>query len=137
MGLPCQILKPKNKMKKYTFISTVLIALFSLTFVSCNNHDDDFVPEEKQNSISIKIIKSKLKYGDDDIQIPDWPIILKGVTANSSSVILVSEPGFKVIDETKSNTAGIFYLEVERPGKYLVIVNGQDGFSDKLEINLE
>ncbi len=126
-----------NKMKNYTFISILLIALFSLTFVSCDKNDEDFVPEDKQSSISIKVMKSKLKYGDDDDDIPDWPIILEGTTVRSSSVTLESVPGFEVMDETTSNTAGIFYLEVEEPGNYLVSVNGQDGFTEELEISLE
>lgn len=124
-------------MKKYTFISTILIALFTLTFVSCDNNDEDFMPEEKQSSISIKIVKRNLKYGDDDNPIPDWPIILEGTTVGSSSVTLESMPEFDVIDKTISNTDGMFYLEVEEAGNYLVSVIGQDGFSDQLEINLE
>jgi len=124
-------------MKKYTFITTVLIALFSLTLVSCDNNDDDFVPEEKQSSISIKIIKSNLKYGDDNDIVPDWPIILEGTTVSSSSVSLESMPEYEMIDQTTSDTAGIFYLEVKEPGNYLVSVDSQGGFSDKFKINIE
>ncbi|WP_321305976.1 hypothetical protein [Marinifilum fragile] len=124
-------------MKTNTFFYTLLIALFSLTFVSCDNSDEDFGQEKSQSSISIKIVKTSLKYGDDDYDIPDWPIKIEGKTKSSSNVKLESVPEFETMDETTSDTDGIFYLEVEKAGEYLITVNHQDGFSEELAINLE
>ena len=124
-------------MKTNTLIYTVLIALFTLTFVSCDNSDDDFGQEEAQSSISIKIVKTNLKYGEDDDIAPDWPITIEGKTKSSSNVRLESMPEFETMDETTSNTDGVFYLEVEKPGEYLITVNHQDGFTEELAIDLE
>ncbi|WP_282125834.1 hypothetical protein [Marinifilum flexuosum] len=135
-----QLIKNNSYNKKYktmktnTILYTLLIALF---FISCDSSTEDFGQEEAQSSISIIIVKTSLKYGDDDNSIPDWPIKIEGKTKSSSNVRLESMPEFKTMDETTSNTYGVFYLEVEKPGEYLITVNHQDGFSEELAINLE
>jgi hypothetical protein len=136
MGEPCQKFLKQNTMKTNTFFYTLLIALFSLTFVSCDNSDEDFGQEKSQSSISIKIVKTSLKYGDDDYDIPDWPIKIEGKTKSSSDVTLESVPELEILDETTSNTDGVFYLEIEEPGEYLIKANNKDGFIDELAIKL-
>lgn len=124
-------------MKTNTIFYTLLITLISLTIVSCDNSDDNFGQEEAQSSISIKIIKANLKYGDDDNTIPDWPITIEGKTKSSSDITLESVPEFETMDETTSNTYGVFYLKVEEPGEYLITANHQDGFTEELAITLK
>ncbi|WP_321300152.1 hypothetical protein [Marinifilum fragile] len=138
-----QLIKNNSYNKKYktmktnTILYALLIALFTICLYSCDNSDDDFGQEKAQSSISIKVIKTNLKYGDDTDQIPDWPIILEGTTVSSSNVTLESMPESEVVDETTSDTEGVFYLEVQEPGEYLITVNHQDGFTEELEISLE
>ncbi|PXY00918.1 hypothetical protein DF185_13560 [Marinifilum breve] len=124
-------------MKTNTFFYSLLIALFTICLYSCDDSSEDFGQEEAQSSISIKIVKTSLKYGDDDDIAPDWPITIEGKTKSSSNVRLESMPEFETMDETTSNMDGIFYLEVEKAGEYLITVNHQDGFSEELAINLE
>ncbi|WP_421917934.1 hypothetical protein [Marinifilum sp.] len=124
-------------MKTNTFFYTLLIALCSLTLVSCDHSDDDFGQREAQSSISIKVLKSNLKYGDDDVQIPDWPITLEGKTMRNLNVTLESKPEPEIMKQTTSDDSGVFYFDVEEPGEYLIKVNHQDGFAEELEISLE
>ncbi|MDQ2180312.1 hypothetical protein [Marinifilum sp. D714] len=124
-------------MKTNTFFYSLLIALFTICLYSCDDSSEDFGQEEAQSSISIKIIKTNLKYGDDDNTIPDWPITIEGKTKSSSDVTLESVPEFETMDETTSNTDGVFYLKVEEPGEYLITANHQDGFTEALTITLK
>jgi hypothetical protein len=117
-------------------ISVVLISMFVFSLTSCSDHEE-IVPEKKQSSIVVKVLKSSVKYGDDDDPIPDWPIVLEGKTNSSSNVTLKSVPEYKTLDETIANIEGVFYLEIEKPGEYLISVNHQDGFTDELAINLK
>lgn len=116
-------------------ISVVLISMFVFSLTSCSGHEE-IVPEKKQSSIVVKILKSSVKYGDDDNTIPDWPITIEGKTKSSSEVTLESVPGFETMDETTSNTDGVFYLRVEEPGEYMITANHQNGFSEELMITL-
>jgi len=117
-------------------ISVVLISTFVFSLTSCSENEE-IVPEKKQSSVVVKILKPSVKYGDDDNPIPDWPIVLEGKTKSSSNVTLESVPEYKTLDETIANTEGVFYLEIEKPGEYLISVNHQDVFTDELTINLK
>ncbi|WP_321280116.1 hypothetical protein [Marinifilum fragile] len=138
-----QLIKNNSYNKKYktmktnTILYTLLIALFTICLYSCDDSSEDFGQEEAQSSISIKILRTNLKYGDDNEPLPDWPITIEGKTKSSSDVTLESVPGFETLDETTSNTDGIFYLEVEKPGEYLITANYQDGFTEELAITLK
>ncbi|MPQ45503.1 hypothetical protein GCQ56_00660 [Marinifilum sp. N1E240] len=116
-------------MKKYTFISTVLIALFSLIFVSCDNNDEDFVPEKQTVSIKWDKWKTQVKSGDnDDDLLPDIPI-LTGKASNSDgsaaievSVELQSLPNFTLKDQSVTDLEGNFIFYDVAKGAYQIVV---------------
>jgi hypothetical protein len=116
-------------------ISVVLISMFVFSLTSCSDHED-IQPEKQKSLIVVKVLKSSVKYGDDNDQLPDWPIILEGTTVGSSNVTLESMPESEVVDETTSDTKGVFYFEIEKPGQYMITANHQNGFSEELMITL-
>jgi len=50
-------------------ISVVLISTFVFSLTSCSENEE-IVPEKKQSSVVVKILKPSVKYGDDDNPIP-------------------------------------------------------------------
>jgi len=63
-------------------------------------------------------------------------LVLEGKTKSSSNVTLESVPEYKTLDETIANMEGVFYLEVKKPGEYMIKANHQNGFSEELMITL-
>jgi|GEM_PF-1518481 len=116
-------------MKKYTFISTVLIALFSLIFVSCDNNDEDFVPEKQIVSIKWDNWKTQVKSGEDDedqhIIIPKVAgaiIDQSGIPISDVNVELRLMPEDFLKDETSTNFEGTFEFDNVEIATYEVVI---------------
>ena len=115
-------------MKNLNIISIVLISIFALSLTSCSENTE-VIPEKKQSSISVKILKSSVKSGEDEdehiIIIPKVDGRISdsdGVAIINANVELVSLPYQILEGETISDLEGGFSFYNVKKGDYELIV---------------
>lgn len=131
-------------MKSNTIISTILITLFSLVIVSCDNNEDDYISQEQSVSIKWDNWKTQVKSGDnDDDLLPDIPI-LKGKISNSDGspsiqviVELKSLPNYSLKDQAVTDSEGNFTFYEVSMGSYQIVVIQDGKISGTSEILLK
>jgi hypothetical protein len=112
-------------------ISVVLISMFVFSLTSCSDHEE-IVPEKKQSSIVVKVLKSSVKYGeDDDEHIIILPKVEGSVSNSEGAAIshakleIISLPDHLLKVETTSDSNGKFtFYNVKRANYELIVSSG-------------